>query len=224
MPKKYRYSEIFRSIPREGFHYGAPTIWYRAWSKGFDHLAYKDTAEDICKKLRSFLPGGTFRNYHMAFTGDDSMTSQLAIADIMRTFRLQWDDPKNVTIETNGTQMPIEEFVEVFTNTGLFPGKLFWSCSPELCTSGKTWEEAIKPDVLWQYHLINKKGQLKYVVDGTDKCWDKVEKVTELYREAGVTWPVFIMPMGATVKEQQKICEQTLDRGYNFSARNKIGT
>ena len=63
----------------------------------------------------------------------------------------------------------------------------------------------------------------------------EVKKATDLYRKAGVTWPVFIMPVGARVEEQEdiqkKICEQTLERGYNFSARlhvfifgNKIGT
>lgn len=292
MPKKYRYSEIFRSIQGEGFFTGAPTIWYRAWgcnfkceafgqkniddpttwerpyetvdvstikkmedlpvfefccdssyswSKRFAHLAHKDTAEDICNKLRNLLPGGKFihpvsgQDYHLAFTGGEPMMSQTAIVDIMRTFRLQWNPPKNVTIETNGTQMPRDEFVDVFTNNGVFPGELFWSCSPKLRASGEAWEKAIKPDVLWQYQLISKKGQLKYVVDGTNECWDEVEKATELYRQAGVIWPVFIMPVGATVEEQEdiqeKVCEQTLDRGYNFSARlhcfiygNKIGT
>lgn len=289
MVKKYRYSEIFRSIQGEGFYSGTPTIWLRSWgcnfsclgfgapegvdprtvkeedlpftqidisnitkmedlpvfdrgcdssyswSKRFAHLAHKDTAEDICKKLTSLLPGKVFENYHLAFTGGEPMMSQSAIVDIIKTFRLQWNPAMHVTIETNGTQMPRDEFNSVFINSGMFQGELFWSCSPKLRASGEAWEDAINPDVLRQYNLISTKGQLKYVVDGTDDCWDEVAEATELYRKVGISWPVWIMPVGATVEEQQniqeKICEQSLDRGYNFSARihcfiygNRIGT
>jgi len=215
MAKKYKYSEIFRSIQGEGFFTGRPTIWYRAWgcnfqcrgfgapkgvdprtvkekdlpfanvdisniikmedlpvfeqgcdssyswSKRFAHLAHKDTAEDICEKLRELLPEKKFGNYHMAFTGGEPMMSQTALIDIMDTFRLQGDSPKNVTIETNGTQMLRDEFITFFLNRGLFSGDLFWSCSPKLRASGEAWDKAIKPEVLWQYQLIGKNGQLK---------------------------------------------------------------
>lgn len=281
--KRYRYSEIFRSIQGEGFFTGYPTIWYRtwgcnfncsgfsapegvdprtvktedlpqmkmdisnikkmedlpvfergcdssySWARKFAHLAHKGTVAEISKKLRSFLPEGKFihpeskQDYHFAITGGEPMMSQSCIVDIMKELRLDGDMPLNVTIETNGTQMLREKFVELFTNNGLFPGKLFWSCSPKLRASGEPWEKAIKPDVLWQYHLISKKGQLKYVADGTDECWDEVKRATELYREAGITWPVWIMPVGSLVEQQEniagKIAEQAIERGYNVSAR-----
>ena len=39
----------------------------------------------------------------MAFTGGESMMSQTAIVDVMEEFRQQWNPPRYVTIETNGT-------------------------------------------------------------------------------------------------------------------------
>ena len=293
MNKKYRYSEIFRSIQGEGNYTGRPTIWYRAWgcnfncngfgqkdpsdsstwilpyehidvgnikriedlpvfefgcdssyswAKKFSHLAHHETVEKICAKLRSFLPNGKFtsdaidgQKWHMAFTGGEPMMSQSAISDIMRHFKYEGDIPLYVTVETNGTQQVRDNFIDVFTNKGLFDGELFWSCSPKLSASGESWNRAINPKVLAAYNTISKNGQLKYVVDGTEKCWDEVKRATELYREAGVKWPVWIMPVGATLEEQEdiqaKIADQALDRGYNVSARlhcwiwgNKIGT
>ena len=63
-----------------------------------------------------------------------------------------------------------------------------------------------------------------------------MEEYTEAYHKAGVHWPVWIMPVGAT-KEQQEdemmadIAMEAMKRGYYFSGRlhchifgNKIGT
>jgi 7-carboxy-7-deazaguanine synthase len=76
---------------------------------------------------------------------------------------------------------------------------------------------------------------LKYVVDGDDRTWDEVERATGLYRNAGVMFPVFIMPVGGRVEDQHQIAatiaEQTIQRGYNLAPRvhcylfgNALGT
>ena len=48
-------------------------------------------------------------------------------------------------------------------------------------------------------------------------------RATTLFREAGVDWEVTIMPLGGTrerlEKTQAALAEQTLARGYRFSAR-----
>lgn len=99
----------------------------------------------------------------------------------------------------------------------------FWSVSPKLYLSGERWEEAIRPDIVKSYMDLSNAGQLKYVCDGSDRAWDEVEKATELFREAGINWPVYIMPVGATAEGQRKIqakvAEEAVRRGYNVAAR-----
>ena len=79
-------------------------------------------------------------------------------------------------------------------------------------------------------------GQLKFVCNGTDQSWDEIEDAVASFRHSGVRYPIWIMPVGATEESQNKehvakIAEQTMDRGYNVSARvhcyiwgNQIGT
>ena len=223
------------------FKYGCDSSY--SWAKKFQDLAPVKSAEEICLELRNFLPERQFisdisgQDFHMAFTGGEPMLkkNQAAIVAIMKTFRMQADSPLNVTIETNGTQKPRETFINFFGNRGMFPGDLFWSCSPKLSSSGEDMSKTIKPEVLHEYDLISNKGQLKYVVDGTDRCWNEVEEVTKRYREVGVAWPIWVMPVGALKESQEEIQKeitlQAIERGYNVAVRvhcfifgNEIGT
>jgi 7-carboxy-7-deazaguanine synthase len=99
----------------------------------------------------------------------------------------------------------------------------FWSVSPKLYLSGEQWDDAVKPEVVAGYNQLSNKGQLKYVCDGSERAWAEVERATELYREAGIDWPVWIMPVGATVEGQAKVAamvaEEAVARGYNVAAR-----
>lgn len=231
------------------FHRGCDSSY--SWAKKFAHLAHQGTAKEICDKITALLPGGTWQHpkskqwHHMAFTGGEPMMSQTAVVDIMKTFRSRLNMPRFVTIETNGTQKPREAFTEFFggdsfgnrpmavyqegSNTSIdgFTIKrdteLFWSTSPKLYLSGQGWDEAIKPEVLAAYKEISDRGQIKYVCNGTQRNWDEVERATDLYRNAGVDWEVWIMPVGADREMQEshqaRIAEQAVERGYNVSAR-----
>jgi 7-carboxy-7-deazaguanine synthase len=99
----------------------------------------------------------------------------------------------------------------------------FWSVSPKLFLSGEKWDDAIKPEIVGAYATLSNRGQLKYVCDGSQRGWDEVEQATRVFREAGVNWPVWIMPVGATVEGQNlvaaKVAEEAVRRGYNVAAR-----
>jgi len=152
--------------------------------------------------------------------------NQSAMVDIINEFKARGNVPPNVTVETNGT-IPLRDNVRklIFDNYANHPDidEWFWSCSPKLSASGEPWEKAINPDILSAYNTCSKQGQLKYVVDGTEKSWDEVEKATKLYRAKGILWPVWIMPVGSAGDQQEEIqaevCEETTRRGYNFAAR-----
>jgi len=217
------------------FKFGCDSSY--SWSKSFAHLARQDTAEDIATQIvdlnkHSSNPEGRFihpvsgQSIHMAFTGGEPMMSQSAIVDVMKSFDSFNNTPKNITIETNGSQSLRKPFVEYFSEYLNRPeeNELFWSVSPKLYLSGEQWDQAVQPDVVAEYAELSDDGQLKYVVNGTDRSWREVEEATRLYREAGVYWPVWIMPVGATKDQQQEpqianIAEEAVLRGYNVAAR-----
>lgn len=99
----------------------------------------------------------------------------------------------------------------------------FWSVSPKLSISGEKWEEAIRPDIVKDYYKISKNGQLKFVVNNDERTWNEVEKAVSLYRDEGIDWDVWIMPVGAEKSDQEKIqaqiAEEALKRGYYVSPR-----
>jgi organic radical activating enzyme len=209
------------------------------------------SASDICDELEALLPRGKFLNpetgqhVHMAFTGGEPMlkNSQAAMVDIMREFERRGNFPMFVTVETNGTK-PLEpdmkEFLEYYDLRG---GEWFWSVSPKLwSTAGEKPKKAIRPDVVRDYCAFSRTGQLKYVVNGCEESWQEVKINTLSYRDAGASFPVWIMASGARKEElvleveegvthEAKIAVEALRRGYNYSTRahchifgNVIGT
>jgi len=145
--------------------------------------------------------------------------------------------PRFITVETNGTQSISDDLARVVASYVASGGEWFWSVSPKLLyTSGEKPERAIKPAIVKTYQDITGKGQLKFVVSNRPEAWDELEERIEDFRNCGVHWPIWIMPVGATVESQQDedaiaVVEETIKRGYNVSARvhayiwgNKIGT
>jgi len=183
---------------------------------------------------------------HLCMTGGEPMMkqSQVATMAVLKELESRNNLPRYVTIETNGTQELTPEMRTMITNFGrggphsIFrSGEWFWSVSPKLLhTSGEPAERAIKPEIVRSYADVSPYGQLKFVVSGTKESWDELEQRVHDFRMAGVMWPVWIMPVGATVEEQStdtvgEIANEAIERGYNVSARvhcylwgNKIGT
>lgn len=222
-----------------------------SWSSKFKHLIPEHTASEVVDVLQSKLTGGTFvhpkskQDCHMVFTGGEPMLRgwQSTTVDIFKEFESRKIIPKHVTFETNATQIASKEFFEYFTDLNARQNsnfmwnqiskyntfdythttEIFWSCSPKLYTSGESWNKAIRPEVIKSYMSVSNKGQLKYVVDGSDRAWEEVEKATALYREVGCNWSVWIMPVGSDINQQEnnaaKICDEALARGYNVAPR-----
>lgn len=209
------------------FHRGCDSSY--SWAKKFQGLAHSGSGAEIADRILEWLPGGTWihpksgQPTHLAITGGEPLMSQSAIVAIMDAFFEKGQVPTHITIETNGTQMPRKNFIDAmkrFTDAG---GELFWSVSPKLYLSGESWDQAILPEVLESYKEISDCGQLKYVCNGSERNWEEVEEATELYREVGIDWDVWIMPVGADKEMQEshqaRIAEEACDRGYNVAAR-----
>ena len=215
------------------FPYGCDSSY--SWSKRYKHLQKKETVEEVVQKLLAQIK----HDNHLAFTGGEPLlkAAQKNIVEILNHLRMCIAHPMSVknfpkiTIETNGTRDLIPDLHNTIQveNT-----EFFFSVSPKIFgTSGE--KDGIRPEVVAGYNRASRAGQLKFVCNGSDRSWDEIEDAIKQFRSAGVEYPVWIMPVGATEESQHDnaamIAEQTMDRGYNVSARvhcyiwgNQIGT
>lgn len=231
------------------------------WSKKFRHLMHKETGAVIAQRVIDSMknehnPEGWFRHpkskqhQHFCVTGGEPLMphAQQGFLDIYKAMRempggpipetvynAASNVPASVTWETNGTQKLTKEFKE-FVGSPLFMSEAFFSVSPKLWTvAGEKRQKAIRPDIVAEYYQLSRKGQLKFVVGQTQEEWDELDEVIELFRAAGVDYPVTIMPVGAREEEQfataGDVARMAFQRGYNVSGRmhvylfgNAIGT
>jgi 7-carboxy-7-deazaguanine synthase len=224
-----------------------------SWSKKFRHLNKTGTASDICDRLEALIPNKRFwyeedkgnQDKHLCFTGGEPFIkrSQKSIVLILEELIKRNNTPLNITFETNGSKELIPELKDMFYDFEAYSPiiKIFFSVSPKLFSvTGEIPAKAIKPEVVKSYNEYSD-GQLKFVVNGTEKCWQELESVISLFRSEGVKFPVWIMPVGGTVEglngeipghmNSGDIANEALRRGYNVAARvhaylfgNKIGT
>lgn len=215
-----------------------------SWAKEYRHLSKSGTPSQIADKIETllktisnpkghFAPPGCAVPYRLGLTGGEPLLNQTAIIAILNELSDRSNCPTHLCIETNGTQRlrsPIAQRLESIPERNLF-----WSVSPKLSNSGEDRAQAVKPPTVAEYHALGDAGQLKFVVDGSDDCWHEVEAVLAEYRDFGVDWPAYAMPVGATREQQEMLNENValgaLDRGFGFSGRmhcwvfgNRVGT
>jgi 7-carboxy-7-deazaguanine synthase len=231
------------------------------WSKKYKHLMGQETGPVLAQKIVDIMknehnPEGWFRHplsghhNHLCITGGEPLMklSQMAFLDIYEALTIMPGGPiaetsymaaenlpSSITWETNGTQRLSDDFVKL-VKSPLFKPEAFFSVSPKLWTvAGEKREKAIKPDIVKSYYDVSDKGQLKFVVGPEKEQWEELDEVVALFREAGVKYPIWIMPTGARLEEQEKdagdVARMAFERGYNVSGRmhvylfgNAIGT
>jgi len=239
--------EVIEDLPV--WKYGCDSSY--SWAKKFKKLQRTGTGAEIAERMISVLknehnPDGLFKHplsgqeNHLCFTGGEplqkqSQKAQLEILDHMRSIG---NSPSYITYETNGTQPLLPETIGFYDDYDL--EELFFSVSPKLWTvAGEESKRAICPSNVAEYQeswgWANVDGQLKFVMGDKPEQWEELDSVIKQFRAAGVTWPVWIMPVGATVEGQQDVggivAKMAFDRGFNVAARvhtylfgNAIGT
>ena len=231
------------------------------WSKKFKHLMGQATGKELAEKIVNIMknehnPEGWFRHpkslqhNHLCITGGEPLMpiSQMGFVDVYKAlldmpggpipeteYNAASNVPSSITWETNGTQKLSLDFTNL-VQSDLFAPEAFFSVSPKLWTvAGEKPEKAIKPEIVKSYYDLSKAGQLKFVVGPEQEQWDEMDKVVDLMREAGVRYPVYVMPTGARLEEQEQtagdVAKMAFERGYNVSGRmhvylfgNAIGT
>jgi len=164
----------------------------------------------------------------MVFTGGEPMlkNTQPGMIGVLDEFAKRDNMPNFVTVETNGTRPITDEFADYINRcyTRCEDKEWYWSISPKLwSTAGEKSKKAIQPEVVGKYAEVSSRGQLKFVVNGTDESWREVEENTKLFREAGCNFPVWIMGVGGTfeglVQTEASIADEAIQRGYNYTSR-----
>jgi 7-carboxy-7-deazaguanine synthase len=192
--------------------------------KDFNKLA---TIDEVVEHLLSLLPEGKWtmdngQDVHLILTGGEPLLAwQRLYVELFEHPKME--DLKNVTIETNTTQ-PLHEDFRQYLATAKF--NVTFSCSPKLSVSGERWEDAIKPEVAREYYDVpGSDVYFKFVVADKDDV-EEVTRAVQLYRDAGVECPVYLMPLGGRSEEYslnvQEVADLCMQRGWRFSPRLHI--
>ena len=211
------------------FAYGCDSSY--SWSRKFASLQHKAPIEVIAERILDSIPNRSFdNNIHMCFTGGEPLMKhgQEATVQIMDYYKKSGQRVPSTTFETNGTQPLTEDFLDYWKRPT--HSELFFSVSPKLWSvAGELRSKAIKPEVVKGYQDLSLSGQLKFVCNGTEKSWAEIDEVLALFRDAGVKYPVWIMPLGGTVEGQKGeieghmpaniIADEALKRGWRVAAR-----
>ena len=220
----HKTTEKFEDLPI--IHTGCDT--YASIYPEFKHFNKLAEVDEVVDHLISLLPEGKWtmdngQDIHLIMTGGEPLLAwQRLYVDLFEHPKMK--DLKNVTFETNTTQMLHKDLLDYLENSRRI--QVTFSCSPKLSVSGESWNDAIKPEVASQYASVaNSNLYLKFVVADKDDV-DEVGKAVEAYQEAGVECPVYLMPLGGrseeynmNVKEVAEICMQ---RGWRFTPRLHI--
>ncbi len=212
-----------------------------------------------------FLNPHSNMDTHLCMTGGEPFFSQKGFIAVMDEFVARGNVPLHITVETNTTNKLTDDFIAGMRRwEAAGVQEFFFSCSPKLWTvAGEKPEKAIKPEVMKQYfdvfdnqlspfkvhasigystspdyvkpNIMKISGQIKIVANGSEATWKEFESAVQAFRDEGIDWEVYAMPVGATLEEQEitaaDVALQANARGYKVAPRvhvylfgNQIGT
>jgi len=212
------------SVPEQlpVFDYGCDSSY--SWSRRFKKLQRKGTPEEVAGELYQLMYDN---RTHIAFTGGEPLmkAGQKNIVKVLEQLdKLNDESLINITFETNGTRK-LNDLLrnQILVRTLRDDTEFFFSVSPKIwSTSGE--KDRICPDIVRGYYEVSTVGQLKFVCNGSIPSWREIEYAVDEFKDAGVKYPIWIMPVGATEESQNEdrvaeIAEETMNRGWNVSAR-----
>jgi organic radical activating enzyme len=205
---------------------------YASWDPRFKHLSPLLSTDEIALAIVDTLPYAEWRDEHLVITGGEPLLGwQRAYPDLL-------DHPKmaglkEITFETNGTQKLTPEFKSYlqkwrFRNSTdqmtVLGGNITFSVSAKLSCSGEARHEAICPEIVCEYEDVGY-TYLKFVVATEDDAEEALE-AADIYRAAGFTGPVYLMPVGGVESvytlNNKAVALLAMKHGLRYSDRLQV--
>ena len=205
---------------------------YASWHPAFKHLSPFYTIDEIVDKIVGTLPYKEWRDEHLIITGGEPLLKwQYLYPELLSHPKMR--NLKELTFETNGTQALTEEFKtwihrewhhDGTINMGRGRDTFTFSVSAKLPCSGEAFERAIRPEIVAEYEEYGY-VYLKFVIANEQDAED-AECAIAAYRKAGVTGPVYFMPVGGVESVYQlnnrAVADLAMKRGYRYSDRLQV--
>jgi 7-carboxy-7-deazaguanine synthase len=198
---------------------------YASWDPRFKHLSPVIATDSIADSIMDILPHNRWMDEHLVITGGEPLLGwQRAYPDLLSNEKMR--GLKEITFETNGTQLLSTEFKEYLIKWKMNREKnaLTFSVSPKLSISGEKWEEAICPEVIRQYESVGF-VYLKFVIASKEDAIEADKAVAE-FRAGGFRGPVYFMPCGGVESlynlNAKNVAIEAMNRGYRYSDRLQV--
>ena len=203
---------------------------YAAIYPEFKDLSPYRSPEEIVTDIMAMLPYRQWRDEHLVITGGEPLLAWQQIYPVLLS-RPEMLRLKEITFETNGTQLLYPEFRHFLLNWTLNPtfgrrgpNALTFSVSAKLSCSGESREDAIRPDVVMQYQEVGH-TYLKFVIAAEEDAEEALE-VLEIYRREGFTGDVYLMPVGGVESvyslNNRRVAELAIQHGLRYSDRLQV--
>ena len=203
---------------------------YAAIYPEFKDLSPYRSPEEIVSDIMAMLPYRQWRDEHLVITGGEPLLAWQQIYPVLLS-RPEMLRLKEITFETNGTQLLYPEFRHFLLNWTLNPtfgrrgpNALTFSVSAKLSCSGESREDAIRPDVVMQYQEVGH-TYLKFVIAAEEDAEEALE-VLEIYRREGFTGDVYLMPVGGVESvyslNNRRVAELAMQHGLRYSDRLQV--
>jgi organic radical activating enzyme len=198
---------------------------YASWDPDFKHLSPMLSTDTIVDSIMSMLPHNRWMDEHLVITGGEPLLgwqrsyTELLSHDNMRGLQ-------ELTFETNGTQLLHQE-LKIFLQQWAISrskGAITFSVSPKLSISGEKWEDAICPEVIYDYEKTGH-TYLKFVVANKEDVEEAQEAVSQ-YRKHGFRGYVYLMPCGGVEKlytmNAKTVALEAMRLGWRYSDRLQV--
>jgi organic radical activating enzyme len=198
---------------------------YASWDPRFKDLSPMLESNAIVNRIMEILPQKRWEDEHLVITGGEPLLGwQRAYPDLLS--HASMNRLKEITFETNGTQKLDPKFKEYLTDWafGSDEREITFSVSAKLSCSGESRHEAIQPEIVCEYQDVGN-TYLKLVI-ATEQDAEEALETVDIYRAAGFTGHVYLMPIGGVESvyalNNRAVANFAMKNGLRYSDRLQV--
>ena len=198
---------------------------YASWDPRFKDLSPMLETDSIVDSIMDMLPNKRWMSEHLVITGGEPLLGwQRSYIDLLSHEKMK--GLQELTFETNGTQS-LQQDLKIYLHKWCISrcmGAITFSVSPKLGISGEKWEDAIRPEIVYEYSQIGH-TYLKFVV-ATKEDLEEAEEAVDAYTKRGFRGSVYLMPCGGVERvytlNNRAVAEMAMRKGWRYSDRLQV--